>query len=211
MVNLKRYSLPQLILLMGVLYIFFIPSDPMLIKIIFKLIPMWLIIWFGVLQFPTNKSPIHWLLLSGLFCCMLGDGLLHWFIIGLSAFLIGHLFYTAGFLTRWTFSPIRFLTILPISLFAILIGNQLITGLIHEGNKLFILPVLLYIIIISLMAWAAIMTGNRWAAYGSLLFVLSDSILSWNMFIHPISFSGPLIMITYYSAQFLIARSLQTI
>ncbi|WP_082630323.1 lysoplasmalogenase family protein [Peribacillus muralis] len=32
-------------------------------------------------------------ILLGLFICILEDGLLIWFLIGLSAFLIGHLFY----------------------------------------------------------------------------------------------------------------------
>ncbi|MFP3472641.1 lysoplasmalogenase family protein, partial [Micrococcus sp. SIMBA_144] len=54
----------------------------------------------------------------------------------------------------------------------------------------------------------AIMTGNKWAISGSLLFVLSDSILSWNMFVAAIPYSDVLIMSTYYSAQFLIAGSL---
>ncbi|WP_311280639.1 hypothetical protein [Peribacillus simplex] len=34
---------------------------------------------------------------------MLGDGLLIWFVLGLSAFLIGHLFYISAFFRLWTF------------------------------------------------------------------------------------------------------------
>lgn len=58
------------------------------------------------------------------------------------------------------------------------------------------------------MAWSAIMTGNKWAIAGSFLFVLSDSILSWNLFVSDVPQSSLLIMSTYYTAQFLIAHSL---
>ncbi|WP_307266083.1 lysoplasmalogenase family protein [Peribacillus sp. V2I11] len=38
--------------------------------------------------------------------------------------------------------------------------------------------------------------------------MISDSILSWNKFIDDVAFSGPLIMLTYYAAQFCIANSI---
>lgn len=50
------------------------------------------------------------------------------------------------------------------------------------------------------------MTGNAAAIIGGVLFVISDSILSWNKF--NVAFSGPLIMLTYYAAQFCIANSI---
>ncbi|MGE8204822.1 lysoplasmalogenase [Heyndrickxia sp. NPDC080065] len=196
---------------MSILYIFFIPDHPLMVKLLFKLIPMWLIIYYAYRQFPYKKLLTHWIMLTGLFFCMLGDGLLHWFVIGLSAFLIGHLFYLAGFLSRWSFSKIRFVMILPIGIYASIMGKELISALSRDGSDSLIVPVLAYVTVISLMAWSAIMTGNKWAIIGSLLFVISDSILSWNMFISNISFSGPLIMTTYYTAQFLIAHSIGTV
>ncbi|MGE6258456.1 lysoplasmalogenase [Heyndrickxia sporothermodurans] len=208
---MKNYWLPILILVTGVLYIFFIPADPVPLKILFKLIPMWLMICYSILRLPPQRSRAHWLMICGLFFCMLGDGLLHWFVIGLSAFLIGHLFYMTAFFHRWNFSLIRFLTIIPIAIYAFFMGKKLITALISHHNDTLIIPVLIYIIVISLMAWSAIMTKNKWASIGSLLFVISDSILSWNMFVTTIPYSNILIMTTYYSAQFLIAHSIQTI
>ncbi|WP_342728091.1 lysoplasmalogenase [Virgibacillus subterraneus] len=201
---LKKYGLPVLILLMSILYIFFF-SD----QIVFKLIPMWLIICYAYLQFPSKRSFTHWLVLIGLFFCMLGDGLLEkWFVIGLTAFLIGHLFYMAAFFSCWKFSRIRFGTIILLILYGLLIGKELMDGLVTQGNDALLVPVLFYIIIISLMAWAAIMTKNKWAITGSIFFVISDSILAWNMFISDITYSGSLIMTTYYGAQFLIAQSI---
>lgn len=201
---MKKYGLPVLILLMSILYIFFI-SD----QVLFKLIPMLLIIYHAYLQIPSKKSFTHWLVLIGLFFCMLGDGLLgKWFVIGLTAFLIGHLFYMAAFFSCWKFSKIRFGTFILIILYGLLIGTKLMDGLVTQGNDALMGPVLFYLIVISLMAWAAIMTRNKWAIIGSLLFVVSDSILAWNMFISDITFSRLFIMTTYYGAQFLIAQSI---
>lgn len=205
---MKKYGLPLLILLMSILYIFFIPTEPMEVKLLFKLIPMWLMIGYACLQLPPRKTRTNYLILAGLFFCMLGDGLLIWFVIGLTAFLIGHLFYMTGFFSQWRFSIIRLITIAPIGAYSFFMGKELITALELSGKDTLIIPVLAYIMVISFMLWSAIMTANPWAIAGSVLFVISDSILSWNMFISEVANSGVLIMSTYYSAQFLIARSL---
>src|SRR5690606_29133686 len=97
-------------------------SDVFLIKLLFKLIPMWLIITYAALIMPRAKEKYHWLLLTGLFFCMLGDGLLHWFVIGLSAFLIGHLFYMSAFFSRWKFSWLRCAAIVPLIAYGIFMG-----------------------------------------------------------------------------------------
>lgn len=160
---------------------------------------------------PSEKTATHSLLLIGLFFSMIGDGTLHWFIVGLSAFLIGHLFYIAGFLKHYTFSLTRFSILIPLLLFSIFIGNRLVTSLKLDHNEGLIIPVIAYITVIAMMALLATMTENNWVAIGSILFVISDSILAWNKFISPIGYSGILVMTTYYSAQFFIAHSFKTI
>lgn len=198
---MKRW-LPAAILVMGLVYIFGSSA------LIFKLIPMWLILIYAYLQKPSVKDRYSLITLIGLFFCMLGDGLLQWFMIGLSAFLIGHLFYTAAFITRWRFSWLRFLTIIPILIFSGLMGYQLYHALIDSGDGGLVIPVFIYLVAIASMGWFSIMTGNKWAILGSLLFITSDSILSWNMFVSDVAYSGPIIMSTYYTAQFLISKSI---
>ncbi|OXM13806.1 lysoplasmalogenase [Paenibacillus herberti] len=207
--TLPKYMLPLLIALMGLIYIFAIPAEPEGIKLVFKLIPMALIITYGWLRMPKQRKPWHWILLAGLFICSIGDGTIRWFVIGLSAFLIGHLFYIPAFFSRFRFSPLRLATILPIGVYSAFMGSRLVEALLEDGRSELIAPVMAYIIVISLMAWSAIMTGNKTVIAGGLLFVLSDSILSWNMFVSEIAYSHALIMLTYYSAQFLIATSLR--
>lgn len=203
----KKVLLPLLIVAAGLLYIFVIPPDIFLVKLLFKVIPMWLIIAYSALMMPALKQRFHWLILIGLFFCMVGDATLHWFVVGLSAFLIGHLFYLSAFFSRWTFSWLRCATIVPLVAYGVLMGRELVAALQSDGNGGLIVPILLYIAVILTMTWSAIMSGNGWAIAGSLFFAASDSILAWNMFVDKLAFAGPTIMLTYYAAQFLIAFS----
>lgn len=204
---MKRY-LPILILFFGILYIFFIPSEPVSIKILFKLIPMVLIITYAFSQIHYQSTKYRALILLGLIFCMIGDGTLIWFVIGLSAFLIGHLFYATGFISGWKFSIYRVLSIIPIAVYAYFLCSNLVSSLNESGQENLVIPVIAYSVAISMMVFTAIMTGNKWAILGSLLFIISDSILSWDLFVESVKFGHELIMITYYSAQFLIAKSI---
>ncbi|WP_284140603.1 MULTISPECIES: lysoplasmalogenase [unclassified Virgibacillus] len=205
------YRLPILIAVMGLVYIYIVPAEPFAIKLIFKIVPMLMIIYYAATKMDENKKPVHRLLLIGLFICMIGDATIHWFIIGLAAFLIGHLFYIAGFITQWKFSIGRFLAIVPIGIYGFLVGREIIEAVQDKGQQSLILPIIFYMLTISVMAWTAIMTRNKWATIGSLLFVISDSILAWNKFVVPLQYADSLIMLTYYAAQFFIAHSLWTI
>lgn len=206
---MAKSALPALIALTGLLYIFVIPSEPEAVKLLFKVIPMALIIAYAYRLSADSRKRYHWLIMAGLFFCTIGDGTLRWFVVGLSAFLVGHLFYLTAFIGRWRFSKLRFAALLPIAAFAVLMGNELVQALSADGKSSLIAPVVAYVAVICTMGWTAIMTGSRTAIAGSLLFMVSDSILSWNMFVSDIAYSGPLIMLTYYSAQFLISSSLR--
>lgn len=203
--------LPMLILIMASVYLFIIPDEPFIFTLFFKLIPMVMIIMYAFHKVSGKKSTAQWLIIGGLIFSIIGDATLHWFVIGLTAFLIGHLFYSAGFLIRWKFSWIRIAMIVPIAAFAFLVGRELVDALHGGESEGLVLPVIVYILVIAFMAWAAVMTGNLWAIFGGILFVVSDSILAWNMFVSPVANSGILVMATYYGAQFFIAHSLGTI
>lgn len=198
-----KWLLPAAILLMSVVYIFI--NSAML----FKLIPMGLILIYAFMQQPSGSKLYSRLTLIGLLFCMLGDWTLQWFVIGLSSFLIGHLFYTAAFASQWKWSWLRALTLLPLLIYGLYMGSELWTALEASDKQDLIVPVMLYLTVIATMCWTAIMTGNVWAVAGGILFIASDSILAWNMFVSDVTYSGPLIMSTYYGAQFLIARSIQ--
>lgn len=130
----KNMQLPMIIALMAILYIFIMPSEPQWLKIVFKLIPMALILLFAFRERSGKTRAVRFVLI-GLIFCMLGDGLIAVsFLPGLGAFLIGHLFYVAGFLHRMEFSAIRLAAILPIGIYSFIVGSQLIQSLQTDGN-----------------------------------------------------------------------------
>lgn len=205
------YRLPILIFITGIVYIFISPSEPLTFHIFFKVIPMVLILIYAFEQSLPRKKAIHYWIIAGIVFSLIGDATLHWFLIGLSSFFLGHVCYTIGFVKQWRFSRRRILSVIPLILFASWIGCQLVHHLQKDNESHLIIPVIAYIIMLLIMALAAIMTGNRWAALGSILFVVSDSILAWNMFISSLSHADNFVMLTYYTAQFLIAHSLFTL
>ncbi|WP_413359720.1 lysoplasmalogenase [Robertmurraya sp. 2P01SA] len=207
---MQRYRLPIFILLTSVFYIFIIPSDPEALKILCKLIPMWLILIYAYKQIRLHQSRTLWIIWWGLFFCMLGDGLIsRWFILGLLAFLIGHLIYIAGFFRFRRLSSLALIVILPLGVYGVVMGYHVLGALLEELNYSLALPVFIYLLVILFMCWMAFLTRNAWVIVGSILFVISDSFLSWNMFVSAVPHSDIFIMTTYYAAQFLIAHSLR--
>lgn len=133
------------------------------------------------------------------------------FIFGLGSFLIGHLCYVSAFYLDYSMNKTVYKAqtknaILGYAFFSVLFCAALWT---HLGSLK--VPVILYAIVISLMG---IMAVNRYGRvnslsykltfYGSLLFVLSDSLLAVDRFMYTFHGSGIVIMATYMAAQYLI-------
>ncbi|QEY21233.1 lysoplasmalogenase [Psychrobacillus sp. AK 1817] len=195
------------IALMGVIYIFLIPYDPTGLKITFKLIPMLLIILFAFSQAPGLPKIYKTLIILGLFVCMLADGLIYWFIVGLVTFLIGHIIYIFAFrkikknsIPKWA------ATLLLI--YGLIMSVWLAGTLWSEKESFLAVAVVLYIAVILTMGWNAFQTGNKFAIIGATLFIFSDSILAINKFIIDVPYEHSLVMLSYYGAQFLFAYSI---
>lgn len=191
------------IIISALIYIYIIPSDPEELKLVFKVIPIALIMSL-VAQFPASTYKKR--ILMGLACCMIGDVAIRWFVVGLSAFLIGHIFYISAFVGRRRDSRATLSSTIALMAYTLWLGHRLLAS-ISESSPALMAPVLLYIGTIAIMCWMAILTRQSRAILGAILFVISDSILAWNQFITPLPFSESLIMITYYSGQFFIANS----
>lgn len=142
---------------------------------------------------------------------MLQDGRTSFFIYGLVAFLLCHIFYIRAFTLDHKSNPNYKI---PFFLWAVAALIIFCVGLFFYlqpflGAMQF--AVLFYAIIITFMA---IMAVNRYGKVnifsyklilsGALFFLLSDSALAINKFAFPIPQSGVLIMATYMIAQYLI-------
>jgi uncharacterized membrane protein YhhN len=154
----------------------------------------------------------------GLACSLAGDIFLmlpvDMFIPGLLSFLVAHLAYMDGFKT-WPPPPsIPALIILVLVVLVVVqLYRRIATGL--EANKKASLkaPVLVYSVVISLMLLSALFTLLRpdWiapsallAAFGALLFFLSDAILAWDRFVAPIRYGRVMNMAAYHLGQMLL-------
>lgn len=180
------------------------------------LIVISLMVW---LYSSTNlKGRFHKRIFTGLIFALAGDVLLMlqagrpmFFIYGLIAFLLCHIFYIRAFTLDHRSNPKHrtpyFLWI--VGVFAIFCSGLFFYLQPKLGAMQF--PVLMYAIIITVMALMAV---NRYGKvnifsfklilYGALFFLLSDSVLAINKFTQTIPQAGVLIMASYMIAQYLI-------
>jgi len=139
------------------------------------------------------------------------------FLSGMIAFVMTHVCYSFTFVKIKQVTPKdRSNFIIP--LFALLVFSLLVFFYLKDDLESYLLPVLFYMIFISLMASLAIHTRTNakiatLSLYtfipGALLFVVSDALLAINMFkLHHIVLEV-LVMLTYGLAQFFITRGFQ--
>ena len=167
------------------------------------LIPILILMYFS--QLKSLKAHLDKFFLAGLALSFFGDLFLlfKWgFLPGLGSFLLAHVFYIISFRkknqnTIWKFWPIilgLYASVLLVFLFPYL--------------KEMKIPVLIYAIVISVMMYSAIKTNNRNLIIGALLFLISDTLLSVNLFLKPLMILNLLVMITYVSAQWFLVRGI---
>ena len=151
---------------------------------------------------------IDLLFVLGLIFSFFGDLFLlfSWgFLPGLGSFLLAHVFYIFCFRKLATpFSTKKYLPLILIYLFA------LIYLLFPHLNEMKI-PVIVYGIVISAMLWVALKTQNRLLIIGALLFVVSDSILSFRLFMVKGLIYDVLVMLTYVLAQYFLVKGMLTL
>jgi len=204
---LSKKILLTCIILFGLYYIFFFSHIAESLILIFKVIPMLLIIILAATPKNLGIKKYQLLIVIGLVFCMVGDYTLQWFLIGLTSFLIGHIFYIFAFFSTNerqvpTWAKIVLL-VYGVSMAVWIAGTVFSSGEVALG-----IAVIAYISVILTMGWTAIRTGSTFATIGALLFISSDSYLSINKFVMPLPFSHEIIMLTYYGAQILIALSI---
>ncbi|MEI2739024.1 MAG: lysoplasmalogenase [Chitinophagaceae bacterium] len=132
------------------------------------------------------------------------------FLLGLSSFLLAHIFYIIFFhhvrIREGIKSNPWLLAVVVVYYAALIVWLSPYLGEMK-------LPVRIYGIVISFMFMLAMhmlfiknRQAGKWMMLGALLFVISDSVLAINKFYQPFELAGVLIMLTYGFAQFLIAE-----
>ena len=123
------------------------------------------------------------------------------FVAGLFAFLIGHVVYTVLWVRNWP-RPLRpqwtSLGMLWICASAVCLWLLPFLGAMA-------VPVFFYMLAITTMVTAAIVTRITWVMLGAVLFFVSDSLLGINRFWKPLPYREVLVWATYYLGQLAIA------
>lgn len=151
------------------------------------------------------------LLIGALVFSLAGDVFLmlpgNYFIPGLAAFLVAHVFYIALFRQGQAWFPSRR------ALLAVLAVGAVMYAIIWGGltDPVLKIAVAAYVAVISLMASQAIgravvlkQVAARRVALGTCIFMVSDSLIAINKFIVPLELASLWILATYYAAQVLI-------
>ena len=185
------------------------------------LITLGLYYWSAQKEFqqPLNNS----LLVAIIFSCA-GDVLLmlqhtnsNFFMFGLGAFLIAHIFYIFTYkqhCNEETGEELQGLQKIRFALPIVLAGTGLVTILYARLGDLKI-PVLVYAGVLTFMVLNALFrfgkTNTKSFAMvfgGAILFMISDSLIAINKFLELLPMAGFWIMTTYIGAQYLIIRGL---
>jgi alkenylglycerophosphocholine/alkenylglycerophosphoethanolamine hydrolase len=130
------------------------------------------------------------------------------FVLGLAAFLVGHVVFIALFVRFGLRHPSLASVAAAGGLgLAVGIGGRIVRGARVKDVAL-TLPVCAYLVVIIAMMVVGWATGRGWVVAGSLLFVVSDSILGWEEFVDRRPWMPVAVMITYHAAIVSLALSL---
>lgn len=207
-----KLKLPALFLIVLLAHLVFILIGNDTLRVITK--PMLLIILLAWYHFSNIQK--HIAIYCALVFSLAGDILLMksgqlFFIGGLCAFLLAHVFYSVYFIgllkrnkakVKWS----------PLLLLIIYISLMLYILIPHLGDLK--IPVIIYSLVIGAMFFLAWNTGYHkilnavLIITGAALFVASDSILAFTLFHTKYAAAPLLIMLTYGLAQYLIINAI---
>ncbi len=200
--------LTHLFFTLSLLYLLIVNHIQFPVTTVLKPLPIFVLIFWALKGMDLS---LKWrYLLSALVLCAAGDIALTFesqiaFLVGLSLFLIAHLFYSAMFFSQLRLNFLRAVSVLVVLSVAVLMFQLLAPhlGMMHK-------PVVVYMGVISLMVIVAILSDDspRYSKLGAVMFMLSDVVLSVQLFLHPTRNLTVVVMVSYYMAQYLILYGL---
>ena len=163
-------------------------------------------LWLGLLP---RKGRYQWAVIAGLLLSATGDVLLSWsdetFLLGLIAFLLGHVAYILAF-TRDSRGLYLGRGLLAYAYGALAYGTLYMAGDLGDMT----IPVLAYVLVICTMLWRAacrvgvpgINARSAWIGLaGAAFFTLSDTLLAFGLFAGQRPLGPHAVIITYWIGQ----------
>lgn len=168
--------------------------------------PLTMVLLIGTAVALDSQDPaVRAWFVAALVLCLAGDVLLMLpddrFVVGLAAFLLGHLAYIVGMHVEGVDSA-RFLVgvVLVMAVLAV-VGTAILRGVRAGPDPALAGPVVAYMFVISAMVASAVGVGEIAAVLGASLFYASDALIAWNRFLRATPHARVVIMVTYHLAQ----------
>lgn len=141
---------------------------------------------------------------AALALCLVGDVALlprvDRFVVGLGAFLVGHLAFIAALGAVGLDVPLLALVALALIGPGIAVVGRRIVAAASRAEPALVAPVIAYLTVISAMVLVAWATGIAVAIVGATAFIVSDSVLGWRRFVGERRFMAVTVMVTYHLA-----------
>ena len=151
----------------------------------------------------THGAPWGWRL-AALTMCIAGDVFLMLprdaFVPGLASFALAQVFFTVSFVVDDTSSTgwiVGLVVAVPV---AALLARRFLGALRRGGHGDLVIPVSVYVAVISAMAVAAVAGGTPAAIAGAAMFLLSDALIAETRFVRARAWHPVGIMVTYHLA-----------
>lgn len=201
---MSRSALPWFLL--GIA-LFFVGQalDLLPLRVTVKALPVLALAWSVRDRGVFGRTVAIGLLLGGV-----GDVVLElgYFLPGLVAFLLGHIAYIVAF---WRdggeASQASAARLAPLQALPPLVFVGVLSAVCVPAAGSFAGPILVYGLVIGTMIWRAGARAGWLAVIGAWVFAFSDAMIAIDRFVTPLEGIRPVIMVTYWAAQLLIALS----
>lgn len=164
----------------------------------------------AIAALADGPHPAAGVAIAALVLCLIGDVALlpvvDRFVVGLAAFLLGHIAFIVMFaqrgFDRWALSGVAIVGV------AALLRTAAVPIVRGAAAKGFGVPVRAYLVVISSMCVLGWATGNWLIMLGATAFIISDTVLGWGQFVAEKPWMHLVIMVTYHLAIVSLALSL---
>ena len=181
------------------------------VEVVAKPLTLVVLIVVALLIDPASGSA-RALIVVGLTLSLIGDVFLladspKTFLGGLVSFLAGQIAYIAAFAAVGISIHRSVIGAVVVGLGVVTVGIRIFKGM-QSTEPAMTVPVLAYMVVISMMVIAAFGSGLWIGAGGAVLFYLSDAAIAWTRFVRAERHGRLFVMVTYHLAQLSIVASI---
>ena len=154
--------------------------------------------------FDVDHSSSWWIRLVALVFCLAGDVFLmlpkNAFIPGLASFAVGQVLFSASFVAAGIQMSLMLVGLVVVVPAAFVLARRFLSALRHREMDELVVPVSVYLVVISAMAVMSIASGSWLAVAGAVIFMISDSLIAETRFVQSKQWHSVGIMVTYHLA-----------